>query len=356
MKKINVIIACLFALLLVLVIVMPVSAIGNPTTIRFYGNISGGQPRVKAFYNVKETGDMLFLAETYVHYASIPTDYTAKQAFSFELLNASDKTTVLQSTPIIDYECKIASIYQTAAQVTALSLVNNTQYWLRIVGNPTIFGTPTENVNEVFYRLDISDWADQEKGNVSDASNTLLLYVARGSPSLASDLQTNDGVTTYITTSQGYNYLTSIGGNIFLQGCPNLNIFVPKAFQTSASVMSATDPSSANGLADPTKGNITMTNQLGARTASGFTNLGFFLGGSSMPQWEAGLLGLFIIMFVIAIAVAKATGHPQVGIIIGSMTLMVGGFLGLMPMGLAFAITILIVVLTVWFFFSRGYV
>jgi len=362
MSKFRVIVALLIGIIFVLSAVIPVYAIdlGNPTTIRFYGANTPGTVRAKAFYNVDETGDMLFLAESYVYFAGgDPTEYTAQQAFSFDLLD-TDRTTVLLSTPITGYGCKIISIYQTAAQVTAMGLVSGTQYYLRITMNPAVMTavptTPTENTNFVIATLDAQQWINQATGK-GTSNDSLVSYIVRdilGGGSLASDLEANDAVTTYITTVQGINYLTTTGGNIFLLGCPNLAQFVPMAFQTNTSVNTSTDPSSTNGL--ETTGDININDRLGNQLGNAFTNLGYFLGGSTIKQWMAGLLGLFIIMFVICFAIAKVTGHPVVGIALGSMTLVVGGFLGLMPMAMAFAITALIFILAVWFFFSRGYV
>lgn len=342
-----------------LVVPIHAIAISNPTIIRFYGN-NCTTVRAKAFYNVYETGDMFFLAESYLNYAGgNPTDYSATQAFSFELLD-TDRVTVLLSTPIIDYGCKVISLYQSKTQVTALGLVASTQYYLAITMNPSVMTavptTPIENTNYVVSPLIPINWIDQSiaKGTPNDV---LVSYIVRGlggGGSIANDLQLNDGVTTYITTVQGINYLTNLGADIFLKGSPNLNLYAPSAFQTTSTLNTSTDPSSTNGLADPTKGNISIASKLGPNLGSAFTNLGHFLGGSTMPQWEAGLIGLFIIMFVICFALAKVTGHPVVPVALGSMTLIIGGFLGLMPMALAFAITMLIFILAVWFFFSRG--
>jgi len=341
-------------------------AISNPNTIRFHGANTPGYDRAKAFYNVNETGDMFFLAESYVYFAGgNPTDYSCQQAFSFELLNTT-KTSVLLSTPVTNYGCKIVAIYQTATQVTALGLVSGTQYYLRLTMNPVVMmavpTTPIENTNYVDFPLSSDHWIDQSvgKGTVNDLLVSYVVSDKLGMGSLASDLQLNDAVTTYIITIQGVSYLTTLGANIFSTACPNLRNYAPNAFQTTSTINTSVDPNSENGLAVATKtdgstgGNINITSKLGPNLGGAFTNLGHWLGGSTMPQWQAGLIGLFIIMFIICIALAKVTGHPVVPVALGSMTLIIGGFLGLMPMALAFALTMLIFILAVWFFFSRG--
>jgi hypothetical protein len=334
--------------MMVISVAVPIFAIANPDNIRFYGNNTGGISRAYAYYNVNQTGDMLFIAETFVDYAVVPTDYTAKQAFNFELLD-TDGITVLLSTPIINYGCKFDSIYQTAVQVTSLGLVNDTQYYLRITGNPAIFGTPVEDTTMVTLPLTAGNWFDQSvlKGTIFDMlANDIIL--------IASDLQANDGVTTYLQLSQGQNYLTTVGGNIFLEGCPSLATYAPTAFLTSSSPSTYTEPSGTNGL--ETTGNINIDDQLGNNIGRGFTGLGRWIGGSTIPQAFAGMLGLVIGMVVFCVVIVQVTGHPTIGVVVGSMTFIVGGVLGLMPMAMAFVITLLIVILSVWFWLSRGYV
>jgi hypothetical protein len=351
MKKILAIVSLI--LILFMMVAIPIFAISNPTTIRFYGANTPNIIRAKGFTNVNETGDMLFMAESYVHYVSTPTDYTASQAFSYEILS-SDGTTVLESVPIANYECKVIGIYQTAAQVTALGLASGSSYLQRITGNPSIFGATVEGTNMVTTTMVTSSWIDQSvgKGTTSDA---LVSYILQ----IASDLQANDSVSTYLTTIQGTQYLTDVGGNIFLQGVPNLSNYAIGAFSTTASVNS---PSAMpSGGAINTQGGMggnapSVSSSVGSTTASGITNLGLWLGGSHMPQWMAGMVGLLIIMGVLAIVFYKITSHPVVPIVIGVMVLPMAGYLGFIPIALVFAISMAVFILTVWYFASRGYI
>lgn len=114
----RIIFATIVATIWLMLLATPTLAISNPDSITFG---TGTVARYKVFYNVYETGDMLFIAETYVHYASEPTDYTAEEAFSFNLMSSDLSATYLIAN-VPEYENKVISIYQTATQVTALGL------------------------------------------------------------------------------------------------------------------------------------------------------------------------------------------------------------------------------------------
>ena len=124
---------------------VPVFAIIDPTTITFGSGTDANMYQV--FQNVAEDGDMLFVVESDIHYADTPTDYTAEQSFMFELLK-TDGTTVIQSTPILEFENYVESIYFTDAQVTSFDLTWQDTYSVRLTGNPAIFGTPVEGTNQ----------------------------------------------------------------------------------------------------------------------------------------------------------------------------------------------------------------
>ncbi len=69
------------AIMALFLVAMPALAISNPDSISFG---AGTSPTYNVFENVHEIGDMLFVAEGYVHYVTEPTDYTASHAFLTE--------------------------------------------------------------------------------------------------------------------------------------------------------------------------------------------------------------------------------------------------------------------------------
>ncbi len=327
----------LIIILSVFLFAFPVFAIVNPGTITFG---TGTTPLYKVFTNVAETGDMLFVVEGDVHYGAAPTDYTASQAFLFEVLNTTG-TVVLTSTPLNEYQDRPISIYKTATQVLAFvpPLVSGTAYGLRITGNPLIFASPVGNTVTAY--LTPSDYIDQSVA--TDELNPLRDFLMI----MATNIQTHDGVTTYITTVQGVRYLTTTGGSIFLQGIPALSSFCAVLFQAALESLPGDVPTSTGAYASA----MNPATQWGTNVANGLTTLGSYLG---ISQELAGSVMLFV--FVIAFAVflyMRTQSGVAVLLMVAGMPF-IGAWLGLMPMALAFIFVIFLIMLMGYFFFSRG--
>ncbi len=336
------IIALLIAILVILLMASPVFAIVNPNAIAFG---TGTTPLYRVFYNVQETGDMLFVAEQYVHYVVEPVDYTASEAFLFEVLDV-DGTTTLLSTPLNEWENKPVSIYQTAAQVTTLGLVSGTAYFIRIVGNPLVF--PTTAGNNVTAGLAASDYFDQSLGvDEGIAEDNLLRNFLLA---MAENIEDNDAPAPgaeYIEPIQGIRYLTTDGGDIFIQGIPALGTMCPILFTSSLTVLAGDAPESTGTYA------LTMTPlaKWGATTANGLTQLGIYLG---ISQALAGSVVLFIITIAFAVYIYMKTQSGIAALLLVAAMPFMGAFMGLMPIALAFIFAIVVIVLMGYFFFSRG--
>ena len=333
MRKI--ITSTVIALIMLVSVVTPAFAIANPDDISF-----GENDRYQVFYNVVETGDMMFVAEAFPYYAVEPTDYSASEAFIFEVL-ADDGVTTLLTISLNEYGDRPISIYQTPAQVTAKGLATGTAYVFRISGSPLVF--PSMVGNSVWHTIDtVNDYTNM--ANATDTLNPLRNFLIE----MAEDIQVSDGVTTYITTVEGQRYLTFAGANIFLEGIPGLDAICPILFQYSTNPMTDNEPTSTAGAY---AAELTPENKWGARVARGLSQLGEFMG---INQQLAGSVVLFILVILLA---GYTYSRTQSGI---TVTLMVaatpffGAYLGLMPMALAFILVIFIVVLMGYFFFSRG--
>lgn len=339
-------VALILSLILVLFVVVPVLAIANPDAIAFG---TGTIPMYKVFENVNETGDMLFIAEGYVHYIVEPTDYTANEAFLFEIIDAAGTTTLL-SRPLNEYEDRPISIYQTAAQVTALGLVSGSAYGFRITPNPLLLATEfggggvIEGTNQITAYLAPSDYIDQSVA--TDEDNPMRDYLIM----MAENIEANDSPpvgSEYITTVQGIRYLTITGGDIFLAGIPGLATFCPILFQAALEAVSGDTPTSTGAYTS----RLNPTTQWGATIGSGFTMLGSYLG---VNQELAGSMLLFIVVLVFAVYVYRKTESGVAVLLLVAATPFMGAWLGLMPLALAFVFVIIIVVLMGYFFFSRG--
>lgn len=322
-----------------LLIASPVLAIANPNDIDFG---SGSTVKFKAFENVQETGDMLFIAECLLDYdpaPGTPTDYTAEEAFSFQLLNVAGDTVLLQ-TPITGYEDTVISIYQTATQVTALGLTTATAYKLRISGNPTIFEL-TEGTNMVTQTLDISEgWVDQALG-VNGVNSPLYIFCI----AVVENIEAEMGAVHTVEIS-GIKLLDASGGNLFLQGVPSLNMFLPELFQSSSIPMTAEDPASTGAYQTA----LTPTAQLGATMARSVTQMSTWMGVNSTT---AGIIVSLILAFCFLPVVYFKTRNGSVTMIVASFFALACGYMGLFPLATAFIIASAVLILTGFLFWGK---
>lgn len=380
--------------------VAPVFAITNPDAIAFG---TGSSPLYQVFENVNETGDMLFIAEGYVYYATTPTDYTASESYVFQVVD-TDGTTVLLSTPLKSFGDRPISIYQTAAQVTALGLVSGTAYTVRIRGNPSI-AVLTSSVNAT---LDANDYTDQSAA--TDALNPLRVFCL----TMASNINTNDDPTNpYIVEFQGTQYLsitqnevTAIGYNtstvstgytassnststsdsstanitdtsstsnttypastttstttytyssssglsgtdIFTKGIPGLQTWVPTLFAASVAVITDDSPVPSGAYAS----GLTTTAAFGTTVTVAIANLATWAG---MGTTMMGFVLIGILAIGAAIFAQIKFGNNTVTTVAVVLVCLVGAFLGLVPLAVVFMAVIGISLLMAFVFFARG--
>lgn len=317
--------------------VAPAFAISDPDDIEFGSGTNTNMYQV--FQNLDEDGDMLFVAETYIHYATPPTDYACSQAFLFELLD-TDGTTVLYATPVLEYENYVTSIYLTATQ--AESLTWGSAYSVRLTGSPSIFGTPTEGTNQKTASLMESDYIDDTPAGTSVTGLRIFCL------DVAEDLEANDDPTDdYIITVEGVDYLTTTGGNIFLAGVPNLNVYCPTLFQTTSGPIELEDVGETGAYAETRD----YRQILGETIGNGISNFGSWMG---MGDTMAGIAVMFGIILLVCGYLYIKTQSPLVPDAIAISLLLLGGYLGLVPLALAFTVTLFIAIITLYYFFTRG--
>ena len=323
------------AVLLVILSVMPVLAIINPDSIAF---TSSGAGRYKVFENVHETGDMLFVAESYIPYTVTPTDYTAREAFSFQVLNVAGDTVLLQ-TAITDYEDTVISIYQTAAQVIAAGLVSDTLYKFRLTGNPSIFGVTVEGVNMATKPLTNPDWVDQSE--FSGIESWLYSFLI----SVVTNIETSSG-NTHTAEVGGVKYLDASGATLFLVGIPSLNVFLSEIFLVVARPMADTDPTSTGAY----QTTINPVAQLGANIGASVASMSTFMGVSTTT---AGIIITSLLAFIFLPVIYWRTKNGTISMIAAALFTIFCGYLGLFPLAIAFIIAGVILILTAFLFWGR---
>lgn len=329
----------LVALLPLLFVVTPAYAISDPDSIAF--GCGSDTNMYQVFQNVYEDGDMLFVAETDIHYNIPPTDYSAQEAFLFEVVD-TDGTTVIQSTPILEYEAYLTSIYFSDAQVTSFGLVWESAYAVRLTGNPAIFGTPVEGTNKVTATLVDSDYITDTSSGVSVTGLRIFCL------SIAEDLQDHDSpANDYYTTVQGVDYLTTTGGNIFIAAIPGLGSFCPSLFQTTTSIIEIESEEPTGAYAET----LAPLQQLGPTINNGITNFADWFG---MSTTMAGVVIMFVIMLVLCGYAYVKTQNLLLPDAIAMALPLLGAQLGLVPLAMAFTVTIVIALITLYYFFTRG--
>jgi len=280
-----------------------------------------------------------------VNYTMINPEYTASQAFLFELLDVAG-TTTLASTPLKSYGDRPIGIYLTATQVSTLGLTTGTAYKVRITGNPAIFGALAGNTVTVTFGVD--DYVDQLLG-VDDGIPTNN-PLRNGMMKVANNMENHDAplpADSYIATVQGYEYLSSDGGDLFITGISGLSSMCPILFQTGVNPVEGDEPENTGAYALT----LTPAQKWGNTVANGLTTLGSYLG---INQALAGSVMLFFLVIAFAVFVYQRTESGVTVLLMVSATPFLGAYLGLMPMALAFIFVIIIITLLGYFFFSRG--
>jgi hypothetical protein len=345
-KLLRIICPILIVIGIIIAYALPVyAAPNNPTAITF-GAPTSQSPKYRAFYNVSETGDMLFMAESYVDYTAPNTaPASSATAFLFELVSA-DGSTIYASTPLWAYEDKPVSIYLTHAQVLSIGLSNNSEYILRITGNPLLFTSLVKGTNVVSVSLGTSDWFDQSLNSAGTLSPLRAFGLA-----MMQNIETNDAppaAQDYLVSVSGIVSITDAGANIMLGGVTGLDTWCPNLFQFSVAPLSVTTPSSAGTYAN----SLSTLGQLGTLTDTGLKGLGQWLGLGTNGVMAGGILYLALTLGAV-VWMATKIQSPLV-LPIGSLGLItIGAFLGFIPLSILFMVIAFIVVLTAIYFFTR---
>jgi hypothetical protein len=307
----------------------PAYAIANPDSITLH--------TAKVFQNIFESGDMLFVSRYDVDYAAEPGE-DAEDAFQYCIYD-TDGSTLLISRPLNYYQHNLISIYQTAAQVTTASLTWESEYVPKIVGNPALFGTLTEDTNVDSMTLAESDWLG---GTQAVSREYLHLHCL----DIAEILEVDWAIDLIVTTSSG-EVLNSAGRTAFIDAIPLLDSAIPGLFQFSSSIVQI-DWEDATGTYEE---ELTVENKAGVAVASAFSGIATYFGVSSNT-----VAGIFILM-VIAIAasiVFVASGNSIAAIVLTTPLVLMGTWMGLIPVALTLIVAMLLVTYAAYYLFLRG--
>jgi hypothetical protein len=309
--------------------VTPCLAIADPDSL----TISS----LKVFQNIYETGDILFVCLYDIAYASEPTE-DCEDAFMFNLYNTAGTTLIAQRN-VKYYQYNVTSMYFDATAAAALTW--ETAYILRITGNPVLFDPLVEGTNQATYTLSISDYITAA---MADSREYLRLHCL----DLAQDLEDNWGVGyDLVTTTADGERLTATGRIVFLDAIPGLDSAVDDLFQLSSGSMDITWDTHDADL----QTTLSMANKAGTTVANAFTGIGAYLGMSG--QSVAGLFIVLITLITMGI-VFFYSGNTVAAMAISSPIIIMGGWMGLVPLVIIFIAAMLIVLYVLYHFVLRG--
>ncbi len=292
---------------------------------------------VKVFENIWVAGDILLIGEHNIDYALEPTQ-NAEDAFQLQL-RSTDNTTLIRLTGATDYQWNLTSIYFSPTQATA-NITWGNAYYVRISGNPAMFGTLTEDTNMDTVPLAPTDWNEDE----TLTSKELLIDYCLD---VAARMEDDAGITLITTTSSGESVLNATGTTIFLAAVPNLDDTIPELFQ----ITSGTAIITAGNVTAIYENETTILLKLGSQIADAFSGIATWLGIS------AGMAaGMWIVLFMLTIAsiVFLNTGNTTGAMILAVPVAVMGGYLGAIPLTLLFTVGIFLVAYMYYFFWLRG--
>ena len=305
MKKIlRAVTPLILATVLWLSAVMPVCAISNPDAI----NIASGA----VFRDVLNTGDQLWFVRYNVTYGVAPTEL-ANTTFIMAIYD-TDGTTLLYTRPVNYYQENIISIYLTSAQ----ALTWGGTYYVKIMGNPGVFGALVEGTN-------MKTWVTTPGDFYEQTSFQGYLYTQ------ASILQTDWAIT--ILTSGGKLNVT--GAMFFNEAIPGLSSMLPEFFQVTTASM--------------TSGNIAYTEAYATNTATragsmnvAFASIGSMFGISEgwAMLWLVGILDVILMGLVYA-----STQKSEIAFVSGFALTSLFGWIGLIQLQIVIILVIFVAIL-----------
>ncbi len=323
--------ASLAALLSLLLITSPVLAISNPSSISLES--------IKVFQNIFTAGDVLFIGEHNIDYD--PTEPTETSIDAFQLqLRSTDNLSLIRSKGATYYQWSLTAIYFTPAQVISSNVTWESDYVIRIAGNPAMFGTLTEDVNVDTKSLSPTDW---NADGIHTSKELLRLYLI----DVAQRMETDSGITYLITASSGEKVLNSAGRTIFLAAIPILDSIIPGLFQLSSGNINLA-PSSVNASYETA---TAINTKLGTTIGSAFTGIGTWFG---ITQGQAA--GAWILIFILTVAsiVFLSTNNTTGAMILIVPIVVMGAYIGAIPLTLLFTAGLILVMYTGYFFWLRG--
>lgn len=238
---------------------------------------------------------------------------------------------VLASSPLQAWGSRPGSIYLSADTASALEW-GNVDYVLRLQA--------TYDVSSyVDFDIEPENWM----GNVLTQLDSWCVYTAKWMDDIDSP------TTSYIVETINYGDVLSLGGGSIFSVCiPNLEIIRPLIFYFNLEDFAEWEESTGPGTYETTLDDWETI--VGTEVADTFNDAGALVGLSG--RYIGGMI-VFIVFLVLA-GLAVSTGHFTAGLSLGSVMLIGGVLMGLIPMAAIFVAIALLVVLWIKNFWWQG--
>ena len=255
------------------------------------------------------------------------------ETWAIQLLDAGGN--VVAQDPLQSWGLRPGSIYISAADAAALEW-GNVDYDLRI---QALYDAATYDS----YDLIASTWYGSI-GAAGDLLDNWCVYSAK----LMGEEDAQDETEYIISVIEYGDVLNVEGGNIFMKGIPHLEEVRPYIFYVNIDDIGEWDESTGPGTYETALDD--WETAVGTELETAFDDAGAIVGLSG--RYIGGMI--VFISFLVLSGLAVSTGHFTAGLSLGSVVLICGVLVGLIPMGAMFVAIALLVVLFVKNFWWQG--
>lgn len=297
----------LLVVLSLFLVAIPVLAISDPDSIELLS--------VRIYENIYEDGDWLVLCESDIVYNTTPSE-SANETFCYALRDGSNITA---TGIVVDYGHHLGMIYLGSSDVSDKGLSwGNTTYNVSVMGTPTYFPTPVEDVSMDTLTLE-GCWI---AGTMEECREYLGIRVIL--------------LAGYIEDSRGEEWLTDsltlneLGREEVLKAIPYLNLILPDIFEPLTSFPDYTPPEY-----EPEYEN-TLLERAGTRLTTALNGIGEWITGKPNMGLLFGGIGLAVLYFILAGRIFVATGSVPASIALSIPFLLGGNLIGIVPLSITF--------------------
>ena len=278
------------------------------------------------FSGYLEDDDILFVADVLNEYPPYyPIDDSA--VYFDARIYDTDGTTIIASTPLIDWSRRGIGVYLSADAATPLTW--GSEYYIKIIGS----FDPTNVISS--YQLTTADWYGDDltyldRWVIREAHLMEIYYTA-----------TTGNTITFVTTRKGIEILNESGGVELDKGIVGLSYVRPDIFQTAVGLPVYNSTTWTDAFESTTTWDV----EVGAGVAATMNSLGDIVGVDGKIVVQIGLLLLMVI-------VALVSRNFFFGLIISLPIALWGVSLHVFPVAVAMAVgsVLVFVIMYKWWF------